>query len=243
VWSVKSERCAHALLGRHRVAWREHIDAPIQVAASSGIDDGLSRLQQWHQVSKVRSLQIWLDGSLCALRVAPAIRGVRNVDEAEAALHAHFVSSEGLTPESTVRIALWASAAADWLCVLVFEGVVDQLVAKFGKSVRSVRPWWSSAMPLRGGHTVAFDGQSLSYCEVAASGAISDAGTVFPIDGEAAARRWLQRRSQAHESPQRAVVFLDWGRDRHSNSLPTGAMGKNQLRTVEFGFTEWVRYA
>lgn len=143
--------------------------------------------------------RVWLGGRLCALHGVEPIEGIRQIEEAEAAVAA-LVSSEGAPVEA--RLAVWsASDARTWIAACLpagLPGECEQVVRSHGGRLASLRPWWVAAPSVLGASAAVCDDEAIHYWRSDERGHV-DAGSFFVP--EAARPAALQRLQVAGPLP------------------------------------------
>lgn len=259
MWWGRSEPPVQAWVGAGRVAWLAPA-AEAEVQLVDGEAEAIATVVRWRsRLPRGARLAVWLGGDLCRLSCVPAIAGVADSSEAGAAVAA-CLEERGLAEVGwSAVLAESAPAARLWRVACARTAVVDALRSGLGSSVRSIRPWWSSALrTLRegahagealaqpGGQTLyAFDGASLTTCSWGADGLVTAAETIGPIDSLPAARRLVLRRKSAGRPDSARCAWLDFAGAANSR---TGAPKRSEsARPVDVGeaaagLAPWVRW-
>lgn len=234
MWWGRTDRVAYAWLGATRAAWWVRGEAAPVTAAVDSMAEAVACLATWRRdvAPRAARVAVLLDGDLCGLRAIPAIAGATGRDEAESALTVRLGEGvRGSLAQPIARVAKWPMEGPLWLVVEVTGGVLDGLMSSLGDVLVSVKPWWWRCMPAAGagGRFAAFDGRSLSFCDVDVAGRLLQAGTMSPMQEESSARRWL-RREEAVTGSVRNVYVLRW----EASEGPSRQAG-------EPGFQGWVQ--
>jgi hypothetical protein len=174
VWSAKSEFADLYLSGRTLA-----VRANGQVALHPLGDDWMASTQATLSEWPKRRWRIWLGGRRCGLHLCEPIEGIRNIEEAEAAVAASL-SQDG-RPMS-VRLATWPAAARPWLALATEAGLVDGLmsvVAGGSGKVHSLQPWWTmvAAQDLSG--AAMCDDEAITYWRQSEAGSFLAAATLW----------------------------------------------------------------
>lgn len=183
MWSVKSEVGDIYLSGgtlaiRAGVGIALHPIVPIAPIApiASLADDWASSLQAGLAEWPKRRWRIWLGGRRSGLHLCDPIPGVRNIEEAEAALGASL-SLDGSV--MSARLATW-SARGPWLALSTEAGLVERLMSTVEEGegqVHSVRPWWTMLSGVDSPGVAMCDDESITYWRVE-QGVFASAGTL-----------------------------------------------------------------
>lgn len=108
--------------------------------------------------------RVWLGGRLCSLHRVEPIDGVRNIEEAEAALSA-LLSAEGAPV--CARMATWSpGGGATWVAACMPQALPAELaglVQADGGQLLSVRPWWAAPSAPSATSVAMCDDESVSY--------------------------------------------------------------------------------
>lgn len=132
-----------------------------------------------------RRWRLWLGGRLCALRSVEPIDGIRQIEEAEAAVAA-LLSAQG--PPVDVRLAVWsASVGGTWVAAAMPAGLpadCEQMVTASGGTLSSLRPWWVAFSSALGPDAAVFDDEALHYWRSGETGQVTGAGG-FVATGQA----------------------------------------------------------
>lgn len=240
MWWARSSPPIQAWLSDDAVAWARG-DGRLHWHRVDTLALGVEELVRWWRRASKPKLCLWLGGSLCLLKLMPAIAGARDREDAETALAAWLLtqgdpSMHGRSP----RMGAWPCQGSQWPVALVKYEVMATLEARFAEALISVRPWWSWAMASRGNVApgearCAFDGQMAVLLARDATGEFTHADTAAPMTDEGI-ERWLRRRlAPAQWDARRCLRF----------SLPDAQEGdrpsaSDSAAASSFAFESWV---
>lgn len=206
----------HAWLGAGRLAC-QGLGQTATVEAIDSVEDGLQRLAAViSSGDRLAPVRLWLGGDVCRLACAPSISGVKDHEDAQAAVQAHLAAVGGVVPLGwTAVLAESQPGRAAWRVAVVPASLVDDTRRVLGRRAISMRPWWSWALrrcrqspEAQTGCT--YDGAALTICRWNSDGGVEEADTVVPIEDPASVRRLLLRRGLVGtQAPPPRLAWFD----------------------------------